>query len=216
MRVRIPTLNPTAAATATTAASPNQCSQCSIIVAAATSCPDNACFCPTAVALGPACSSCLLTVNVTEAAVISSIINECQSEFPTIAPIIATVNIDVCSACATINSAATCPDGDACFCPTLIQLGPACSACLATINATAASVVGSIMSNCQTEFNTLSTTTPITSSRTTTPITFGALPTSTSTSHSGALSPAKAFLQTSWIHVILFLSFIAGVFSLVA
>lgn len=54
-----------------------------------------------------------------------------------------------CPPCAIIASAANSCANDQCICPTLVQFGPACTSCLATVNATAASEIGSILTNCR-------------------------------------------------------------------
>jgi hypothetical protein len=57
--------------------------QCNLINQALSECFDDSCFCPTALASGPQCSSCLATVNIAEAQDIGSAMQICQIEFAT-------------------------------------------------------------------------------------------------------------------------------------
>jgi hypothetical protein len=130
-------------------------------LSAGTACTNDACFCPTVIEFAPACTDCLATVNATESVVIStvfgicalelSMVNTVQTTPPAITSTIATPLAVACPQCDIIESAATSCTNDQCFCPTLVQLGPACTSCLATVNATAASIIGSALMQCQLE-----------------------------------------------------------------
>ena len=154
----------TPVATPTPAPAGNPCSaQCNSIGVAATSCPNDACFCPIVAVSGSACSQCFATVNITEAAVISSVMAVCSSEYPiTTAPTPTAAPVaNPCEAsCNNINVAATSCPNDACFCPILEMSGSVCSQCWATVNITQASVVSSIQSGCASEYP-ITGTTPI-------------------------------------------------------
>ena len=195
--------------------------QCGVIDSAANSCTDDACFCPTAVALGPACSQCLSTVNVTQAQIVGSAISICESEFPTLTPhttgpAAPTQSAGQCPQCSIIDSAVEACSDDVCLCPTLIQLGPGCSSCLATVNATEAAILGSAITICKTEF-TPSATAGLTTHPTPTfgpSVTAVILPSSstnpTTTHRSAAHSMIGGLLEMRWIHLILSLLFIGG------
>jgi hypothetical protein len=128
---------------------------CAPIVSALQVCTNDACFCPTAVAHGPACSSCIASVNVTRANSVGSFVTGCISEFPVLSTDAnpTAVASTLCSSqCQPINAASASCSIDACFCPIILQFGPACSSCWATINVPEASVIATIMSGCKTEF----------------------------------------------------------------
>jgi hypothetical protein len=136
--------------------------QCGNIDSAASSCTDDACFCPTLIAQGPQCTGCWQTVNVTEASAIASIMTQCQLELASASvtqpPASQTPSSPTaCSAqCAGIDAAASSCTNDACFCPTLIAQAPKCTACWASVNATEAGLIASIYSGCQSELGTAS------------------------------------------------------------
>jgi hypothetical protein len=58
-------------------------SQCSLINQALLLCNADSCFCPTALADGPACSQCLASVFPASALALSSAMSICKTEFPT-------------------------------------------------------------------------------------------------------------------------------------
>jgi hypothetical protein len=72
-------------------------SQCSLVQEAASVCLGDACFCATALIDGPACSSCLLGVNVTEAQIVGSALSICMTEFED------TATVPVITAAATLS-----------------------------------------------------------------------------------------------------------------
>lgn len=194
----------------------NQCnSQCSLINEALDVCTDDTCFCPTVVAEGPACSQCFAMVNVTEANLIGSVITGCVSEFPSLAtanPITATASgANPCSTqCAVVaNAASTCAD-NSCFCPTFLELGPACSSCWATVNATEASLLGSLLTDCMTAGGTTAGTHPL---PTTTGQTTSIRIASTSSSKSGAQVGIGELFGAGYVHYIMFLAILAGLFT---
>jgi hypothetical protein len=157
----------TPAATPTIPPAGNPCSvQCNSINVAATSCANDACFCPIVEVSGSACSQCYATVNITQAAVMSSVMVGCSSQYPiTTGPApTAPPGGSPCSAsCSNINVAASSCPNDACFCPVLEVSGSVCAQCWATVNVTQASVVTSVMSGCSAQY-------PITSAPPLTPL----------------------------------------------
>ena len=54
--------------------------QCSLVNRALSLCADDTCFCPTALSAGPACSSCLMTVDFAQATDLGSAFTICQTE----------------------------------------------------------------------------------------------------------------------------------------
>jgi hypothetical protein len=56
-------------------------SQCNLINSALSLCTDDFCFCPTALAAGSACSSCLMTADISQGTQLGSAIYICQTEF---------------------------------------------------------------------------------------------------------------------------------------
>jgi len=180
------------------------CTQCDVIADAASSCSDDACFCPTLASLGPACSSCLQPINATAAFEVASILSICTSEFPNLASggsvPTQTSAQPTCTACSSINAANTICSNNACFCASILQYGGACSVCLQTISPAQAADVGSAISSCGTA--------PVTTS----PITLigsGATG-SVHKSGSGARGMRISFAEF-WTYAVLGLSFVAGV-----
>jgi len=130
-------------------------------------CTDDACFCPAAVTLGPQCASCYATVNATLSSALATVVSICSAEgFGGAAPPVTSTHApttaassrgsgaDPCitnSACSSIFSAADACSDDACFCPTALALGSACSQCYATVNATLAADLSSAMVGCASE-----------------------------------------------------------------
>ena len=203
-------------------------SPCQIIFEAHSSCTDDACFCPTLVAEGPACSACYATVNVTEAQLISLALQDCYSEYPSLATgtgatttgatstgatLIPPTSLPCAAQCAGINSAESlCPNAS-CLCSTLIAQGSACSSCYATINGTQATLIAQSLLSCQSEFasssNSLSSKTSSTS--TTKSVTIS-LSISSTTSHSGALGGFDYMLGggMGYVQFVMFLAMVAG------
>jgi hypothetical protein len=158
-----------------TTAPPNgtPCSaSCSNINVAATSCVNDACFCPVLEVSGSVCGQCWATVNVTQASVVASVMSGCSAQYPITSALPLTplppspTTPNPCSAiCNNIGVAATACPNDACFCPIIEASGSACSACYATRNTTQASVVSSVMSQCLLQYP--PTTSPLIASATT-------------------------------------------------
>ena len=125
-----------------------------------------ACVCPTVVASGLACSSCLASVDAdaTDASFLGSLHNRCAATgtATTTDPCDAPCN-NVVSALSTCTASA---DSFACACPTVVASGLACSSCLASVDADAtdASFFGSLYTRCKspTTMNAALTSTPTT------------------------------------------------------
>ena len=211
--------------------------QCGNIDAAASTCTDDACFCPTLIAQGPQCSGCWQTVNVTEASAIASILTQCQLELasPSATQPLASQNPSVptaCSAqCAGIEAAASSCTNDACFCPTLIAQAPQCTACWQTVNVTEASLIASIYTGCQSELGTASqiaatganphsasqfapqTTGPVSTGagESSSPTGAGSVPT-TSHKSSAGIAVGMSMDGMGYFQTVVFLSILAGFF----
>jgi hypothetical protein len=134
-------------------------SACVTFEEAADACSDNACFCPTAIAVGPACANCFGPYNASFSSEILSIVSECSqvgaSTSTSSAAAAVTATTDPClasnAACQTLYAAAeTCAD-DACVCPTVWVYAPACAACYKTYNATVSSDLVQALSTCAEE-----------------------------------------------------------------
>ena len=122
-------------------------SLCAPLATAEASCGADSCLCPTVVVAGPACSQCLMNVNVTLASSVGLALSLCNSEFPTATTTAAPIG---CSGeCSLINQALTACTDESCFCTTLIGQGPACSQCYATVNVTEASILSAAILTCQ-------------------------------------------------------------------
>ena len=144
---------------------------CVSLVAADNSCTDDACFCPRAMTLARECASCYATVNATVSSLLVSVALGCSSELAagtstasthvtaasTHAPTISATGgsgADPCatnSACVSIFNAANSCANDACFCPTALERGSACSHCYVTVNATLAADISSAIVGCASE-----------------------------------------------------------------
>ena len=124
---------------------PDQCSsQCVSVFDAIYSCIEDSCACPTFLADGPVCASCLATVNITVASIISSGVTFCQTGSITTTP---------CSSeCELITKAAWQCVGEACYCSVLLAEGPGCSQCWASLNGTDASFYGDQITACGSEY----------------------------------------------------------------
>jgi hypothetical protein len=201
----------------TTQSSHSDCSACDILNAASASCPGNACFCPTLSSFASLCTSCLSTVYPANITNIESAWSACTSEYPQLTPPPSLVA--QCSACSVIATAASSCSNDACFCPTLISLGTSCTNCALTINGTFASLVGVIISECESEVGPGST-----SSMPSGPVTILSTVVSTTTvaAFSGTTSRSNARDRFSpmnglvAIQFIMFLGFMAGLFCVFA
>jgi hypothetical protein len=210
---------------------------CSNVIVYASSCSDDACFCPYAIASASACSSCLLHVdaNPTAAADIGSALSICQVEetavvntpaaTPTPTPT-ATTGSDPCDApCANIITYASVCTDDACFCPYAIASASACSSCLLHVDAnpSAAADIGSALSICQVEETggtAVATTTSVTHNTHTTtsilvPPPAGTTSTTASTTptiqvKSGAQGLTMSMLGSGYLEMVMFLAAVMG------
>jgi hypothetical protein len=127
---------------------------CSKVGAAYLSCSDNACFCPTILASGMACSSCLATVDTdpTDAAVIASDYANCGTGKAATAATGPTPTSDPCAPqCSNVGLALFACFDDACLCPRILASGLPCSSCLATVDAdpSDAATLGSFYTSCK-------------------------------------------------------------------
>jgi hypothetical protein len=103
------------------------------------------------------CLSCLQPVDPEDASDLQALIQDCPSVLATAgsaAGPTATaggLNGEQCgSQCAPITQVISqCGANQACACPTFISAGPGCSQCYATINATVANEIGTIVNECQ-------------------------------------------------------------------
>lgn len=124
--------------------------QCSVVFEAATTCPpiSTACLCPTFIADGPGCSACLATVDPLLASQVGEVITDCVNTASGQAP--PPVGTPCALECSDVLDAATsCPSNSpACYCPTIIVDGPGCSACVALIEPSDASAIGSVITEC--------------------------------------------------------------------
>jgi hypothetical protein len=133
-------------------------SACVTFEEAADGCSDNACFCPTAIAVGPACANCFGPYNASFSSEILSIVSECSqvgTGTSTPAGGAATPTTDPClvsnTACQTLYAAASSCADDACVCPTAWMYASACAACYKTVNATVSSDLVQALSTCAEE-----------------------------------------------------------------
>src|SRR5271170_3368400 len=124
---------------------PSQCSsQCASFSQALITCVDDACACPTIVEYGPACVSCLATVFPGVASIVTSGIQRCQTS--TLVPTSCTSECDV------ITRAAWQCIAEECYCSVLLEAGPSCSECWATLSGTSASYWGFQITGCGSEY----------------------------------------------------------------
>ena len=139
---------------------------CSEVNSAVSTCSGDACFCPILTLAGTPCSQCYASINVTAAALLGSAFSICSSEFAVTA---STTNLSITSnsasasstfvglaaactkQCSLVNQALSLCVDDACFCPTALSAGPACSSCLLTVDFIQATDLGSALTICQTE-----------------------------------------------------------------
>ena len=206
-----------------TAKAPDPCdAPCNNVVSALSMCTSSAnsfaCVCPTVVASGLACSSCLASVDAdaTDASFLGSLHNRCAATGTA-------TTIDLCDApCNDVVSAlSTCTasaDSFACACPTVVASGLACSSCLASVDADAtdASFFGSLYTRCKssTTMNAALTSTPTTRPtvpKTTTSTTGNSIATHPYTqSVSGAHRLGPEMLAAGYIQIIMLILMIAG------
>lgn len=202
-----------------TASIGNGCPDCVILESAFSYCPDDACFCSTALMVGSACSNCLVASNdMSDAATISYYVSSiCEGASVSATTTTPTGAMAECSECQVLDFASSSCADDLCFCSTAITVGPACASCLNELSdSTDASSVVSVVNVCESDFPFLITpTTSFTqsaSSQSSTPV---SIPSLATVSRSGAFKPAELLLERLWIHVLLSLSFVAGFFLLV-
>ena len=187
---------------------------CSNVILATSVCSTNAgCLCPTILASGLACSLCLEIVDAdaTDAAFIGSAYAECTGAGPT-----PTLTSDPCDVqCSNVAvGASVCSTNIACFCPTILASGLACSSCLATVDADAtdAASIGSAYAYCQAN--------PPSSSRaqqsSTVPLSSGTSAASSSPTASTFVqfkSGAHRFGEMHAAEMVMLLSIVAGLFT---
>ena len=177
-----------------------------------------ACACPTVVASGLACSSCLASVDrdATDASFFGSLYTRCKTGATGTA-------IDPCAAqcnglASVLSTCTSSANSFACACPTVVASGLACSSCLASVDADAtdASFFGSLYTRCY-------SSTTINAALTSTPTTRPTVPTTTTSaignsiathpnthSVSGAHGFGPEILAAGYIQIIMLILMIAG------
>ena len=194
--------------------------QCSNIAFATVRCSDNSCLCPTFLASGLGCSSCLATVDAdpSDAASIASYYSACKAgPGPTSTP-------DPCdSPCSNIGLAYSKCSDNACLCPTILSSGPACVSCLFNLEQDFgdAATIKSDYINCiaSASIQQSTTATQFTLNPSTPASNFPAKPTSSSqeSNNSAAKSDARGFAAevfgARYIQMIMFIAIVAGLFS---
>jgi hypothetical protein len=124
---------------------------CASIGSALTSCTNDECFCPTALSVGPACSSCIASYNATLASALGSVLTTCLSLFPILSTgsTVPVPSSGCAQQCDPISTATEICTDFSCFCPTVLQYGPICSACWATVNVLEASDIEYLITECR-------------------------------------------------------------------
>jgi trimeric autotransporter adhesin len=216
-----PTVSASAGANAEAGSDPcATLSACATVSAAVSTCSDDSCFCPTALPFIAACASCYASVNATSSADLLSASSLCVAESYTGVATSTTVDFAVgpcVTPCQKIDAAISSCTDDACFCPTLVSFGSACSACWATANGTEAGVLSSGIAGCASEFATGGATgtggnsVGQTAGATATAISGSS---TASATHSSAAMRGETFVFFSPVHGIVFGAFVAGVLTL--
>jgi hypothetical protein len=197
-------------------------SACATVSAAVNTCSDDSCFCPTALPFIAACASCYASVNGTSSSDLLQASSLCVAE--SYSAIATSTTVDFAAGpcvtpCQQIDAAISSCTDDACFCPTLLSVGSACSACWATANGTEASVLSAGIAGCASEF---ATGAPSGSgggnfvSQTGTASATEAVKGSSSATatHSSAAMRGETFVFFSPVHGIVFGAFVVGVLTL--
>jgi hypothetical protein len=189
---------------------------CQGVGSALQTCPGDQCYCPTVVAQGPACISCISPFDTTFANMLGPAITGCISRFPPLAtnPTSTAIASSIClPECAPIIAAVTSCADLSCFCGAMLKFGSTCNACWATIDTVEAGNIATQLSECHIaatggtiSFPSTTRASPSTGAGFSIP----ASSTSTSVSRSGA----KKECQVSVVHYIfltVFLSYLCSV-----
>jgi hypothetical protein len=194
------------------------------VYTAVSSCAANApdCYCPPLITSAEGCSACLGTIVPTYAAGLVAQAMACSTEC-----LIQCDNV--------YTALASCPtNAPLCACPTVLESGSACSACLVPFLPTRATVVGTLLKACsnyesgltnptsspitaaQPSLSPITATQPISSPTQAGQLTLTTLtvsPASTSVTHSGARSGFERLVRENYIAIVMVIVFVASFLS---